>query len=86
PRASTQGALFAIVGGVASWILIEALIGAESLVPPQLIGLGISAAGMVAGSLLPQWLGNDGRHAIDRHAALHHRAASQSQHTAARNV
>jgi solute:Na+ symporter, SSS family len=82
-RASTQGALFAIVGGVTSWILVEALVGEESLVPPQLIGLAISAVGMIAGSLLPQWLGHDphGRTAQDRHAALHHRAASQSQHT-----
>jgi SSS family solute:Na+ symporter len=85
PRASTQGALFAIVGGVASWILIETLIGDKSLVPPQLIGLGISSAGMVFGSLLPQWIGHDlhGRSAQDRHAALHHRAASQGQHTSA---
>jgi SSS family transporter len=56
-RATTQGALAAALGGLVSWLLIEVLIGAKSLVPPQLIGLGFSAAGMIAGSLAPQWYG-----------------------------
>lgn len=56
-RATTQGALAAIVGGVASWIAIEALFGDRILVPPQLIGLGVSIAGMIVGSLLPQHIG-----------------------------
>lgn len=56
-RATTQGALAAIVGGVASWIAIEALFGDRILVPPQLIGLGVSIAGMIVGSLLPQRFG-----------------------------
>ena len=47
--------LAAIFGGLVSWILVEVLVGAESLVPPQLIGLGVSMLGMVAGSLLPQY-------------------------------
>ncbi|MGE5466765.1 MAG: sodium:solute symporter family protein, partial [Ignavibacteria bacterium] len=42
-RATTQGALAATFGGLLSWLLIEILIGEESPVPPQLIGLGISA-------------------------------------------
>jgi solute:Na+ symporter, SSS family len=81
-RASSQGAIFAIVGGVASWVIIEALIGDEGLVPPQLIGFGVSALGMVAGSLLPQWIGQDtlGQTPQDRHAQLHHRAAAFSHH------
>ncbi|HQR50558.1 MAG TPA: sodium:solute symporter family protein [Methylophilaceae bacterium] len=57
-RATTQGALMAIFGGLLSWIMIEVMIGEASPVPPQLIGLGISAIGMVAGSLLPQWVGH----------------------------
>jgi Na+/proline symporter len=57
-RATTQGALAATIGGLLSWILVEVLVGEESLVPPQLIGLGVSALGMVAGSLLPQWVGH----------------------------
>jgi Na+/proline symporter len=77
-RATTQGALAATLGGLLSWILIELMIGAESPVPPQLIGLAVSFAGMVLGSLLPQWVGHKvpGRplHELTHHAALetHH--------------
>jgi solute:Na+ symporter, SSS family len=53
-RATSQGALCAIFGGILSWVLIELLIGEESLIPPQLIGLAVSLFGMVVGSLLPQ--------------------------------
>jgi SSS family transporter len=78
-RATTQGALAATLGGLVSWILVEVLIGEASPVPPQLIGLGVSAAGMLLGSLLPQWVGHKlPRH--DLHAALHHHAASQTHH------
>ena len=56
-RATTQGALFAIFGGLSSWLLIEFTLGHDSPVPPQLIGLGVSILGMVCGSLLPQWCG-----------------------------
>lgn len=65
-RATTQGALAAIVGGVASWIAIEALFGDRILVPPQLIGLGVSIAGMIVGSLLPQRFGVP--HAVSQRA------------------
>jgi Na+/proline symporter len=78
-RSTTQGALFATFGGLVTWILIEVIIGEESLVPPQLIGLAVSAAGMVAGSLLPQWTG----HRLPQepaHAYLHHHAAAQTHH------
>ena len=78
-KATTQGALAAIFGGLAAWILVETLIGEASLVPPQLIGLGVSMLGMVAGSLLPQWVGHPTPHA-DIHAALHHRAAAETHH------
>jgi SSS family solute:Na+ symporter len=57
-RATTQGAIAATLGGLVSWILIELLVGEKSAVPPQLIGLAVSAAGMVIGSLAPQWYGN----------------------------
>jgi Na+/proline symporter len=80
-RATTQGALAAIVGGLAAWILIELLIGEASLVPPQLIGLGVSILGMVAGSLMPQWVGHKLPHE-DSHAMLHHRAAAETHHAA----
>ncbi|WP_265945321.1 sodium:solute symporter family protein [Dechloromonas sp. A34] len=92
-RATIQGALAAIIGGLSSWILIEvlvskadqaqeyayALVGAGQAVPPQLIGLGVSIIGMIAGSLLPQWVGRPTAHE-DIHAALHHRAAAETHH------
>lgn len=56
-RASNQGALAAIIGGIGSWVLVEVLVGEASLVPPQMIGLLVSIIGMVAGSLLPQKVG-----------------------------
>ena len=53
--ATRQGALAAIIGGGFAWISAE--IGfADAAVPPQLAGLLASLAGMVAGSLLPQWI------------------------------
>ena len=55
-RATTQGALWSIFGGLLAWVLVELLIGEASLVPPQLIGLGVSLLGMVLGSYLPQWI------------------------------
>ncbi|ABE48963.1 sodium:solute symporter family protein [Methylobacillus flagellatus] len=53
-RATNQGALAAIIGGISTWVLVEVLVGEEGLVPPQLLGLGVSIIGMVVGSLLPQ--------------------------------
>ena len=80
-RATTQGALCAIIGGVGSWLIIELLVGEASLVPPQLIGLGVSIVGMIAGSLLPQRIGRPTPHE-DIHHALHHRAAAETHHAA----
>lgn len=83
-RATTQGALASTIGGLTSWILIEIMIGEESLVPPQLIGLGISAIGMVAGSLLPQWIGHKQPHApgfLHEHASHPHTASVKRNHT-----
>jgi Na+/proline symporter len=80
-RATTQGALAAIVGGLGSWIMVEVLLGETSPVPPQLIGLGISALGMWAGSLLPQWVAHP-QPSHDLHAAMHHQAASHTGHVA----
>lgn len=78
-RATTQGALAAIVVGLLSWILVEVMVGEESLVPPQLIGLGFSFVGMFLGSLLPQWVGRP-TPIEDTHAAVHHRAAAATHH------
>jgi SSS family transporter len=50
-RANSRGALVSMILGLVSWIALE-LIAPEGLVPPQLLGLGMSLVGMVAGSLL----------------------------------
>lgn len=55
-RSTSQGALFAIIGGISSWVIVELLFGEEMLIPPQLIGLAVSMFGMVVGSLTPQKL------------------------------
>jgi solute:Na+ symporter, SSS family len=55
-RARTQGALLAVVFGLSCWLLME-LAAADAQVPPQLGGLLAAVAGMVLGSLLPQWYG-----------------------------
>lgn len=54
-RANTQGALFAIVAGTSSWILLE-IFNPDGIWPPQLFGLLMSLAGMIAGSLLPNFI------------------------------
>ena len=55
-RATAQGALAAIVGGLVTWIALE-VVAPDGLFPPQLAGLLVSIAGMIAGSLAPQWYG-----------------------------
>ena len=94
-RATTQGALAAIFGGLISWLLVELLSGSPAsggeyayalsqvgqLVPPQLLGLAVAIIGMIAGSLLPQWIGR-ATPPEDIHATLHHRAASETHHAA----
>lgn len=81
-RGTTQGALCAIWGGLSAWLLVEILVGDESLVPSQLIGLAVSAFGMVAGSLLPQRIGRP-TPKPDQHAELHHHAAAGTHHAVA---
>ena len=68
-HATTQGALFAIILGVTSWLLFVLTPAGESF-PAQLIGLLASCVGMVAGSLGPQ--------AIRNTRASHHRLAASN--------
>jgi Na+/proline symporter len=56
-RATTQGALCAIAAGLLTWIGLEMFGTADSVWPPQLVGVLMAGAGMIAGSLLPQRLG-----------------------------
>ena len=62
-RATSQGAQLSIVLGLASWIGLE-IFAPEDFWPPQLVGVLMSLAGMLAGSLLPQWIGRTGLHAV----------------------
>ena len=59
PRSTSQGALFAMVGGVGSWLLIEWLLSEVLLLPAQLLGLGVSIISMFIGSLMPQFVFKD---------------------------
>ena len=51
-RATSTGAMAAIVCGIGGWLLVDFGIIEITLVPAQLIGLGASTAAMIAGSLL----------------------------------
>ncbi len=56
-RATTQGAIASIAGGIGVWLLFMAMPWGTAF-PPQLAGVLSSFAGMVIGSLLPQWIAN----------------------------
>jgi len=60
PRASTQGALLAIVFGIGVWLGGPALWG-ECVVPSNVLGLFASIAGMLIGSLAPALVPSEGR-------------------------
>lgn len=55
-RATTQGALLAVVMGIGVWLLFLASPMLHEAFPQQLAGLLAALAGMVFGSLAPQWL------------------------------
>ncbi|MGP1517305.1 MAG: sodium:solute symporter family protein [Ottowia sp.] len=55
-RASTQGAMLAVVMGIGVWLLFVASPMLKEMFPQQLAGVLASLAGMVFGSLAPQWL------------------------------
>jgi Na+/proline symporter len=63
-RANAQGALAAIVLGLTTWLWLEAA-APGAICPPQLAGLIAALAGMLCGSLLPQWYGRERRGAAE---------------------
>ena len=63
-RATTQGALCATTFGIGVWVLFMLVPALGEAFPQQLAGVLAAAAGMVGGSLAPQWL---------RHTPLAHR-------------
>jgi Na+/proline symporter len=56
-KATTQGAIFAIVLGLLTWLLFLLTPAGEEF-PAQLAGVLASLAGMLIGSLGPQAIGN----------------------------
>jgi SSS family solute:Na+ symporter len=52
-HATRQGALASIFFGLSSWLLLEGF-APDGYWPPQLVGVVLSLAAMVLGSLLPQ--------------------------------
>jgi SSS family solute:Na+ symporter len=77
-RATTQGALAAIVFGVGSW-LGATMLAPEAMVPPNLIGLFASAIFMVLGSIAPQVIRHGG-HSIEHTLKHAHAAAAPHAH------
>lgn len=80
-KASTQGALAAIVFGVGAW-LGATMLAPDAMVPPNLVGLFASAVFMVLGSLAPQVIRHGG-HSIEhtlQHAATHARPHHPATH------
>jgi len=62
-RASTQGAVLSIALGIGVWVLFfPQLTGWGEQFPGQLAGLLAAGAGMVIGSLAPQWMANQHGH------------------------
>jgi Na+/proline symporter len=51
-RATTRGALCAIIVGLATWLALELFGSPDAIWPPQLIGFLAAGVGMVVGSLL----------------------------------
>ncbi|NTV10991.1 MAG: sodium:solute symporter [Zoogloea sp.] len=70
-RATHQGAVMAIVFGLATWLTLLGFGPADPLVPAQFAGLLASIAGMFAGSLLPQRLAHPLPERPE-HEAIHH--------------
>ena len=67
-RATTQGAMCAILSGMVVWGLCLFL-AREAIVPPQLCGLAASFIGMLVGSLTPQFVADSTREPPLEHAA-----------------
>jgi SSS family transporter len=61
-RATTQGALASIALGLGTWLFFLATPPLAEAFPQQLAGLLAALAGMVAGSLAPQWVANHTGH------------------------
>jgi Na+/proline symporter len=81
-RATNQGALVSIFLGVSVWLSVAIFGPDDPFVPAQLAGLIASAIGMVAGSLVKQFVHHDPHvHDTLRFGHLAH-AAAETYHVA----
>jgi Na+/proline symporter len=78
-RATKQGAWLSIFLGLTTWLAILNFGPEDPFLPAQFAGLLTSLAGMIAGSLLPQWVAHE-LPGHELHAAMHHRAAARTGH------
>jgi Na+/proline symporter len=80
-RSTNQGALAAIFCGLSVWLAILIFGPDDPFFPAQFAGVIASALGMVIGSLLPSIVSGPLPHEPE-HTALHHLAASHTEHVA----
>ena len=88
-RATNQGALVSIVCGIGVWLAVHLAGGESPFIPAQLAGLIAGAVGMLAGSLVRQWIPHDegaherlrrGHHAADVHGVAHEGIGAVHRH------
>jgi SSS family solute:Na+ symporter len=77
-RATNQGALLSIFLGLAVWISVLVAGPEDPFIPGQLAGVIASLIGMIAGSLMPQFVHHDPH--IHDHLRHGHHAAAQTHH------
>jgi Na+/proline symporter len=63
-RATSQGALLAVALGMGVWLLFAASPALNQAFPQQLAGLLAAIAGMLVGSLVPQFLRDQKGHVV----------------------
>ena len=88
-RATNQGALVSIFCGIGVWLAVHLAGGESPFIPAQLAGLMAGAVGMLAGSLVRQWVPHDegaherlrhGHHAADVHGLAHEGIGAVHRH------
>ena len=88
-RATNQGALVSIFCGIGVWLAVHLAGGESPFIPAQLAGLIAGAVGMLAGSLVRQWIPHDegaherlrhGHHAADVHGVAHEGIGAVHRH------
>ena len=86
-RANTQGALFAVVLGIGTWLSADT-VAPDALIPPNLVGLFASVLGMVLGTFAPEIIKPHG-HSIERilraEEHRHHTHAGHGEHAHSRD-